>query len=105
MAAKFDSQAALEKIQQMQKRLEASLKDVLRHADKAEKSVHALKTSLLKGIDKDKTQQQLLRFLSRSRDEIGGVRGKIEKQIATLKAQAKAIADAERAKRRARRGS
>ena len=85
MAAKFNREATLEKIQLMQKRLEASLKDVLKRADRAEKSVHAL--------------------LAQSRSEIDGVRGKIEKQIATLKAQAKAIADAERAKRRARRGS
>jgi SRSO17 transposase len=101
MAAKFNREATLQKIQLMQKRLEASLKDVLKHADRAEKSVH----SLLKGIDKDKAQQQFVHFLSQSRSEIDGVRGKIEKQIATLKAQAKAIADAERAKRRARRGS
>ncbi|MEO5668231.1 MAG: hypothetical protein ABIR96_09250 [Bdellovibrionota bacterium] len=105
MASKFNSQEALEKIKEMQKRLESSLKDMLKHADKAEKSVHALKASLLKGIDKDKAQQQLVRFLAQSRDEIGSVRGKIEKQIATLKSQAKAIADAERAKRRARRRS
>jgi|GEM_PF-2988476 len=105
MSSKFDSKAALQKIQQMQKQLEGSLKDVLKHAGEAEKSVHALKGSLLKGINKDKAQAKLVKFLSESRTEIGGVRSKIEKQISTLKAQAKAIADAERAKRRARRGS
>lgn len=105
MSSKFDSKAALQKIQQIQKRLEGSLKDVVRHANNAEKSVHALRGSLLKSIDRDKAQAQLIKFLSESRTEIGGVRSKIKKQISTLKAQAKAIADAERAKRRARRGS
>jgi hypothetical protein len=60
MAAKFNSKAA---IQKLQKRLEVSLK------------------------------------------KIEAVRSKVEKEIAVLKAQAKAVAEAERAKRRARRGS
>ena len=97
--------SASKKIKDLQKHLETSLKEVIRQADRAEKSAKALKASVVKNLDKDKAQEKLLKFVAKSRGEIDGLRSKIEKQVDTLKVQAKAIAESERAKRRARRGS
>jgi len=97
--------SANNKIKDLQKHLETSLKEVVRQANQAEKSAKALGASVLKNLDKDKAQEKLLKFVSKSRGEIETLRTKLEKQIQTLKVQAKAIAESERAKRRARRGS
>jgi hypothetical protein len=97
--------SASKKIKDLKKHLETSLKQVIRQVDHAEKSAKALKTSLIQNLDKDKAQEQLLKFVAKSRAEIDALRSKIEKQVETLKVQAKTIAESERAKRRARRGS
>jgi hypothetical protein len=97
--------SASKKINDLKKHLETSLRQVIRQADRAEKSAKALKTSLIQNLDKDKAQEQLLKFVAKSRAEIDALRSKIEKQVETLKVQAKTIAESERAKRRARRGS
>lgn len=97
--------SASSKIKELQKHLETSLKDAIKQAQKVEKSARALKQSVVKNIDKDKAQANFLKFVGKSRQEVDLLKIKLEKQVASLKIQAKAIADSERAKRRARRGS
>lgn len=101
MKGRVASEAALKRIKELQKNLEASLKDISKQLRRADRGILGLKNSL-NGFSKDKTQDRLVKFLAKSRKDLIAFQAKLEKQIETLKIQAKAITEAERAKRRAR---
>ncbi len=101
MSKSLSGDAALAKVKSLQKSLETSLKDISKKVMQADRSIEGLKKSI-KSISKDKAQAKLLNFLGKSRKDLMDFQQKIEKQVETLKVQAKAITEAERAKRRAR---
>ncbi|NCN40554.1 hypothetical protein GW916_04825 [bacterium] len=101
MGSNIASEAALSRIKKLQKSLELSLKEISKQVRTVDKRLQGFKTSL-GGLSKNKTQEKLMVFLGKSRKELLSFQSKVEKQVETLKVQAKAITEAERAKRRAR---